>query len=91
MSETSLTSNEEGNTAATPVGSLPEEEYWQNPEWKERKKHVFILSAAGKPIYSRLYLMGTYLFMTYTAECILFMAYVTMMSVSQIIYCEMRE
>ncbi|KDR23174.1 protein SAND isoform X1 [Zootermopsis nevadensis] len=53
LSETSLTSNEEGNTAATPVGSLPEEEYWQNPEWKERKKHVFILSAAGKPIYSR--------------------------------------
>ncbi|KAJ9580107.1 hypothetical protein L9F63_004249, partial [Diploptera punctata] len=40
LSETSLTSNEE-------------EEYWQNPEWKERKKHIFILSAAGKPIYSR--------------------------------------
>lgn len=53
LSETSLTSNEDGNIAATPVGSLPEEEYWQNTEWKERKKHVFILSAAGKPIYSR--------------------------------------
>jgi hypothetical protein len=52
LSETSLTSND-GNTAATPVGSLTEEEGWQNPEWKERKKHVFILSAAGKPIYSR--------------------------------------
>jgi hypothetical protein len=36
---------------------LPEEDYWQNPEWKERKKHVFILSAAGKPIYSRFYLI----------------------------------
>lgn len=53
LSETSLTSNEDANAAATPVGSLPEEDYWQNPEWKERKKHVFILSAAGKPIYSR--------------------------------------
>lgn len=53
LSETSLTSNEDGNAAATPVGSLTEEECWQNPEWKERKKHVFILSAAGKPIYSR--------------------------------------
>ncbi|XP_067002562.1 vacuolar fusion protein MON1 homolog [Anabrus simplex] len=53
LSETSLTSNEEGNTAATPVGSMPEEEYWSSTEWKERKKHVFILSAAGKPIYSR--------------------------------------
>ena len=23
-------------------------------EWKEHKKHIFILSEAGKPIYSRL-------------------------------------
>ncbi|XP_039276039.1 protein SAND-like [Nilaparvata lugens] len=23
------------------------------PEWKEKKKHIFILSSAGKPIYSR--------------------------------------
>jgi hypothetical protein len=53
LSETSLTSNEDCNAAATPVGSLTEEEGCQNPDWKERKKHVFILSAAGKPIYSR--------------------------------------
>lgn len=51
MSETSLTSVEEGNVA--PVGSLQEEEYWNNVEWKLKKKHVFVLSAAGKPIYSR--------------------------------------
>ncbi|GFG32545.1 hypothetical protein Cfor_09047 [Coptotermes formosanus] len=55
LSETSLTSNEDCNAAATPVGSLTEEEGCQNPDWKERKKHVFILSAAGKPIYSRWY------------------------------------
>ncbi|XP_049963709.1 vacuolar fusion protein MON1 homolog A [Schistocerca serialis cubense] len=53
LSEASLTSNEEGTTAATPVGSVPEEEYWNNTEWKAKKKHVFILSTAGKPIYSR--------------------------------------
>ncbi|KAK7102484.1 protein SAND-like [Littorina saxatilis] len=30
-----------------------EEEDAYNPEWKNQKKHVFILSASGKPIYSR--------------------------------------
>lgn len=29
-----------------------EEIYWQTAEWKS-KKHVFVLSSAGKPIYSR--------------------------------------
>lgn len=24
-----------------------------NPEWKNQKKHIFVLSEAGKPIYSR--------------------------------------
>ncbi|PSN48504.1 Vacuolar fusion protein MON1 A [Blattella germanica] len=40
LSETSLTSNEDGNTAATPVGSLPEEEYWQNTEYGSEDKLV---------------------------------------------------
>lgn len=30
-----------------------EEIFWQTEEWKHKKKHVFILSSAGKPIYSR--------------------------------------
>ncbi len=29
-----------------------EEVYWQTAEWKS-KKHIFVLSSAGKPIYSR--------------------------------------
>ncbi len=28
-------------------------DYVHTPEWKLNKKHVFILSEAGKPIYSR--------------------------------------
>ena len=32
--------------------SLEEEDAY-NPEWKNQKKHVFILSESGKPIYSR--------------------------------------
>lgn len=35
----SLESNEEGS--------------WQTQEWKNEEKHIFILSSAGKPIYSR--------------------------------------
>ncbi|XP_063238833.1 vacuolar fusion protein MON1 homolog A isoform X2 [Bacillus rossius redtenbacheri] len=53
LSETSLTSTEDGNTTVTVLGGANDEENWQNPEWKSRKKHVFILSSAGKPIYSR--------------------------------------
>lgn len=30
-----------------------EEACWQTEEWKNKEKHVFILSSAGKPIYSR--------------------------------------
>ena len=30
-----------------------EEVFWQTNEWKHKKKHIFILSSAGKPIYSR--------------------------------------
>lgn len=26
---------------------------WHNPEWRHHRKHVFILSCAGKPIYTR--------------------------------------
>lgn len=29
-----------------------EEIYWQTDEWKS-KEHIFVLSSAGKPIYSR--------------------------------------
>lgn len=34
---------------------LPEEELdeTQTAEWRERKKHIFILSESGKPVYSR--------------------------------------
>lgn len=34
------------------VGEHEEEVYWQTADWKS-KKHVFVLSSAGKPIYSR--------------------------------------
>lgn len=27
---------------------------WQTDEWKSKEKHIFVLSSAGKPIYSRL-------------------------------------
>ncbi|KAB7499835.1 Vacuolar fusion protein MON1-like protein A [Armadillidium nasatum] len=30
-----------------------DEDYLYNPEWINREKHIFILSEAGKPIYSR--------------------------------------
>lgn len=30
-----------------------EEIFGQTAEWKRKKKHIFILSSAGKPIYSR--------------------------------------
>lgn len=37
----------------TLIDERPEDEiYWQTSEWK-RKKHTFVLSSAGKPIYSR--------------------------------------
>ena len=29
-------------------------EYVQSDEWKYKRKHVFVLSQSGKPIYSRL-------------------------------------
>ncbi|KAG8232572.1 hypothetical protein J437_LFUL012948 [Ladona fulva] len=48
--------DEKEDALATPVGSLSaaeETECWQNAAWKRRKKHIFILSAAGKPVYSR--------------------------------------
>jgi hypothetical protein len=35
--------------ASTP----PEEECWNSVEWRCQRKHVFILSKAGKPVYSR--------------------------------------
>lgn len=35
--------------ASTP----PEEECWNSMDWRSKKKHVFILSKAGKPVYSR--------------------------------------
>ena len=30
-----------------------DEEDVNSPEWKNKKKHIFILSESGKPIYSR--------------------------------------
>jgi hypothetical protein len=35
--------------ASTP----PDEECWNSMDWRSKKKHVFILSKAGKPVYSR--------------------------------------
>lgn len=53
-------SNENDNTQNEPVDdnmSLHSKEYEEdqiiNREWTDRKKHVFVLSSAGKPIYSR--------------------------------------
>lgn len=33
--------------------SALEDDYVNSLEWKEKKKHIFILSSAGKPVYSR--------------------------------------
>ena len=42
-------------TPRPPVQEAADEEidYVHRPEWKLHKKHVFILSEAGKPIYCR--------------------------------------
>ena len=36
---------------------------WISSEWRQHKRHVFILSFAGKPIYSRYFKMLTKLTM----------------------------
>lgn len=33
--------------------SFQDDDTVNNLEWKEKKKHIFILSSAGKPVYSR--------------------------------------
>jgi hypothetical protein len=30
-----------------------DDDFTNSLEWKEKKKHIFILSSAGKPVYSR--------------------------------------
>lgn len=46
----SLSISEENN--AVQVNGQPEDDFFNNEEWKG-KKHIFILSSAGKPVYSR--------------------------------------
>lgn len=44
------------NVSANNVSEEEEEEpvdYVRTPEWRKQRKHIFILSEAGKPIYSR--------------------------------------
>lgn len=38
---------------ATPVPDDGEVDYVHSEEWRQHRKHIFILSASGKPIYSR--------------------------------------
>jgi len=33
----------------------PDPADWNSSEWRQHKRHVFILSCAGKPIYSRYF------------------------------------
>lgn len=33
--------------------SLEHSADWHSPEWRHHRKHIFILSCAGKPIYTR--------------------------------------
>ncbi len=47
MSELSLVSEESSEPQHI------DEEVSNNNEWRSQEKHVFILSSAGKPIYSR--------------------------------------
>lgn len=38
------------------VNEVPEfDDDWRSASWKKQKKHVFIMSNAGKPIYTRLW------------------------------------
>ncbi|XP_054277404.1 protein SAND [Macrosteles quadrilineatus] len=52
-----LTISEEEKEPVLTEDSLVEEpqedDYTNSSEWKEKKKHIFILSSAGKPVYSR--------------------------------------
>jgi hypothetical protein len=42
-----------GKVTLTPQ-ELPEElDETQTAEWRQKKKHIFILSESGKPVYSR--------------------------------------
>jgi hypothetical protein len=50
--------DDEVDELVTKLNNIPnndgdEEVFWQTSEWKIKKKHIFILSSAGKPIYSR--------------------------------------
>ena len=56
--DNSQSSNQEVVEQMTELQIIPdsegeEEVLWQTSEWKHQKKHIFILSSAGKPIYSR--------------------------------------
>ncbi|XP_052068147.1 vacuolar fusion protein MON1 homolog A-like [Mytilus californianus] len=38
---------------SAPVEEIEEDEYGKGSQWQQEKKHIFILSSSGKPIYSR--------------------------------------
>lgn len=41
------------NCSSISVSSSQDEEHMRDEEWLGKTKHVFVLSSAGKPIYSR--------------------------------------
>lgn len=51
------------------VSSQDEEDYIHNADWLGKDKHVFILSSAGKPIYSR-YFFIIFSILCNTCHCI---------------------
>lgn len=58
LPSTSDHQDEDVEELVTALNNIPnddgdEEVCWQTTEWKSHKKHIFILSSAGKPIYSR--------------------------------------
>ena len=48
----SVDSNEAENNENSESDSIDQLPIEQNDEWRSKQKHVFILSEAGKPIYS---------------------------------------
>ena len=46
-------SSEKDNCEPEKINTFVDDETINSSEWKEKKKHIFILSSAGKPVYSR--------------------------------------
>lgn len=48
------THNDNFDESTNPVENSEDDDYFEhNKEWANKSKHVFVLSLAGKPIYSR--------------------------------------